>query len=33
MKVDADGRVVRLRSTATPVIPDGADKALKTWLE
>ena len=33
MKVDGDGRVVRLRSTATPVIPDHADKWLITWLE
>ena len=33
MKVDADGRVVRLRSTATPAVPTGTEAALKAWLE
>lgn len=32
-KVDADGRVVRLRSYTTPAVPFGTDAALKAWLE
>jgi hypothetical protein len=33
MKVDADGRVVRRRSTATPAVPAGTEAALKAWLK
>jgi len=33
MKVDADGRVVRLRSSTLPAQPARTDAALKAWLE
>ena len=33
MKVDVNGRVVRLRSPTMPVLPADADAALKKWLE